>query len=189
MFIGSEPRRMAISSDGQIVWTHLNGANAVRRFDVLAGTAGLQFNTGDTQPPIDMEVVPGSPQSSVIGKGSNGGLGVFDNGVQRLNTASSFGPIEFGANASTLYSSSGGSLFKFLVDASGVTQSSTISGFWNGGNAFEFSNGLLYANSGVVANPETGDWKGTFQVPNRAFYRLWQSIVRISERFLRFRVG
>ena len=40
---------MAISSDGQAIWTHLNGANAVRRFDVLAGTAGLQCK-GTTQP-------------------------------------------------------------------------------------------------------------------------------------------
>ena len=165
VFIGSEPRRMAISSDGQTIWTHLNGANAVRRFDVLAETAGLQFNPGTTQPPVDMEVVPGSPNSLVISKGS-GGIGVYDNGVQRPNTANSFGPIEFGANASTLYSSSGGSLFKFLVDASGVMQSGSISGFWNGGNSFEFSNGLLYGTSGVVADPESGEWKGTFQVNN-----------------------
>jgi hypothetical protein len=164
VFIGSEPHRMAISSDGQTIWTHLNGANAVRRFDVLAGTAGVQFNTGSTVPPLDMEVVPGSPQSLVISRGSNGGLGVFDNGVQRSNTAGSLGPIEFGANASTLYSSSEGNLLKFLVDASGVTQSGAINGFWNGGNTFEFSNGLLYGSSGVVADPETGDWKGTFQV-------------------------
>jgi len=164
VFIGSEPRRMAISSDGETIWTHLNGANAVRRFDVLPGTAGVQFSTGSTEAPLDMEVVPGSPQSLVISRGLNGGVAVFDNGVQRPNTASSLGPIEFGANASTLYSSSEGSLLKFLVDASGVTQSSAISGFWNGGNTFEFSNGLLYGSSGVVADPETGEWKGTFQV-------------------------
>src|SRR6185369_11252680 len=29
---------------------------------------------------------------------------------------------------------------------------------------FEFSDGLLFSNSGVVADPLSGDWKGTFQV-------------------------
>src|SRR6185369_4229736 len=46
VFVGSEPNKLAISSDGQTIWTHLNGANAARRFDVLTGTAGLQFNSG-----------------------------------------------------------------------------------------------------------------------------------------------
>jgi sugar lactone lactonase YvrE len=163
VFVGSEPNRMAISSDGQTIWTHLNGANAARRFDVLTGTAGVQFNTGSPQPPADMEVVPGSPQSLVLSRGFNGGLAVFDNGVQRTNAANAFGPIEFGANASTLYGSSGGALTKFLVDANGVTQSSVISGFWDGGNEFRFSDGLLFSSRGVVADPQSGDWKGTFQ--------------------------
>src|SRR6185369_12969389 len=76
VFIGSEPGKMAISSDGQTIWTHLNGANAARRFDVLTGTPGVQFST-DSQPPADMEVVPGSPQSLVLSRGFNGGLAVF----------------------------------------------------------------------------------------------------------------
>jgi hypothetical protein len=161
--IGSEPRRMAISSDGQTIWTHLNGANAVRGFDVLTETAGVQFNSG-SQPPVDMEVVPGSPQSLVLSQGgSPGNLGVFDNGVERPNTVNKAPFIEFGADPSTLYGLSPNNLDKFLVDASGVTQSTAINGFWPGGNLFEFSNGLLYSNLGLVADPESGIWKGTFQ--------------------------
>ena len=162
--VGSEPSRMAISNDGGTIWTHLNGANAVRRFDVLTGTAGLQFNTGASQPPADMEVVPGSPQSLVLSRGINGGLAVFDNGVQRPNAANLFGPIEFGANASTLYGSSGGALTKFLVDANGVTESKVTGGFWPETNSFEFSEGLVFSSKGVVADPESGEWKGTFQL-------------------------
>ncbi|HEU4837007.1 MAG TPA: Calx-beta domain-containing protein, partial [Pyrinomonadaceae bacterium] len=164
VFVGSEPNAMAISSDGQTIWTHLNGANAARRFDVLTGTAGLQFNTGSLQPPADMEVVPGSPQALVLSRTGNGGLAVFDNGVQRPNTATMFGPIEFGANASTLYGSSVGTLTKFLVDANGVTQSTVTNGFWDNTSAFEFSDGLVYSNRGVVADPESGELKGTFQL-------------------------
>ncbi|HKG58451.1 MAG TPA: Calx-beta domain-containing protein, partial [Pyrinomonadaceae bacterium] len=164
VFIGSEPTRMAISSDGQTIWTHLNGANSARRFDVLTGTAGLQFNTS-SQPPFDMKVVPGSPQSLVLSRGFNGGIGVFDDGVERPNTSVSFfgAAIEFGATPSVLYSISGQDLFKFVLDSSGITQPTLTGGFWRGGNSFKFSNGLLFSNSGVVADPVSGEWKGTFQ--------------------------
>ena len=161
VFIGSTPGKMAISSDGQTIWAHLNLAAAVRRFDIPTETAGLQFNT-NVLSPVDMEVVPGSPQSLVL---STGGLAVFDNGVPRPNAASAQGPIEFGANASTLYNTSSGALTKFLVDANGVTPSTVINGFWPETDFFKFSDGLVYSNRGVVADPETGEWKGTFQFP------------------------
>jgi len=165
VFIGSEPRRMAISSDGQTLWTNLEGANAIRRFDTMTETAGLEFNPGGSQPPVDMEVVPGSPQSLVLSRGFSTGIGVFDNGVQRPNTANNFSQIEFGADPSTLYAPSSTDLVKFLVDANGVTQSTTTSGFWRvlGTSTFKFSDGLLFAHSGLVADPESGDLKGTFQ--------------------------
>jgi Calx-beta domain/Domain of unknown function (DUF4214) len=164
VFVGSEPRRIAISSDGQTLWTHLDGANSVRRFDIMTGTAGLQFATGSTQSPIDMEVVPGSSQSLVLNRGFNG-IGVFDNGVLRPNTFNESSPIEFGADASILYAPSSTDLLKLLVDANGVTKSSSTSGFWRvlGTFSFKFSNGLLFAHSGLVVDPESGDYKGTFQ--------------------------
>ncbi len=112
VFIGSEPRRMAISSDGQTIWTHLNGANAVRRFDVLAGNCRTAIQYRYYSAPGRHGSCSGKSPLISDKQRLNGGLGVFDNGVQRPNTASSFGPIEFGANASTLYSSSGGSLFE-----------------------------------------------------------------------------
>ncbi|HYV14238.1 MAG TPA: Calx-beta domain-containing protein, partial [Pyrinomonadaceae bacterium] len=166
VFIGSEPRRMAISSDGQTIWTHLDGANALRRFDVPTQTAGLQFSTGSTQPPVDMEVVPGSPQSLALTKAFGGGLAIFDDGIQRPNTVNNF-LIAFG-DSSTLYGTTPGDLVKILVDANGLAQSTTIQGFWRGGNTFEFSDGLLFSSSGVVADPVSGDWKGTFNFPASA---------------------
>ncbi len=167
VFIGSEPNRMAISNDGQTLWVHLNGANAARRFDILTETPGLQFATS-SQPPLDMEVVPGSPQSLVISRGSfPSGVAIYDDGVQRPNTGGGFfsvGPIEFGANPSTLYGSSGSDLMKFLVDSSGVTTSTTTSGLLSGfGAPLTFSNGLLFSGSGRVVDPEAKSLIGTFQ--------------------------
>lgn len=158
----------ALSSDGQTLWAHLDGAQAARRFDLLTETAGLQFNTG-TQRVIDMEVVPGSPQSLVLTKLFENGVFIYDNGVQRANTGSSspqVNAIEFGASPSTLYGfniiSSSFDLVKYLVDSSGVTQQTTTNALLTG-NWIEFSNGLLYSTSGRVADPESQTLIGTFQ--------------------------
>ena len=173
VFIGSEPNRLALSADGQTLWAHLFGAGAVRRFDILTETAGLQFATNVT--PADMEVVPGSPQSVALSRGQAGGVVVYDNGVPRANTGNAFppvGPIEFGANASVLYGYNSfnetADLQKFLVDSSGVSTSSVtqrlIPNNVDAANALDFVNGLLYSGSGYVVDPESKTWVGRFDV-------------------------
>ena len=186
-FVGSEPNRLAISSDGQTLYVHLDGANAMRRFDVVSQTPGLQFQI--SSPPIDIEVVPGSPQSIAVSRGGGSGVEIFDDAVQRPNIGNGFliGPIEFGATPSVLYGyqsgSSGFDLVKYLVDASGATAvSSTGSLIIGFNNSFKFSGGLLYSGLGRVADPEAKILKGTFpgtgfsnaiavdSANNRAFY-------------------
>src|SRR5262249_10728246 len=56
---------------------------------------------------------------------------------------------------------SGLQVVKYLVDASGVTQSTVTWGFLTG-NSMEFSNGLLYSTAGRVADPEKQTLVGTF---------------------------
>jgi sugar lactone lactonase YvrE len=166
-FIGSEPNKIAPSSDGQTLWVHLDGANAARRFDTVTQTPGLQFSTG-TPRVQDMEVVPGTPGSLALTKLFGGGVFIYDDGVQRANTGSSFpqvGPLEFGANPSILYgynnASSSFDFVKYLVDASGATQS-TVTGALVTGNSMKFSNGLIYSGAGRVADPENRTLVGTF---------------------------
>ena len=172
-FIGSEPNKIAISNDGQTLWVHLDGANAARRFDVLTGTAGLQFNTS-AQRPQDMEVVPGSPQSLAISTGVFGNVvAIYDDGVKRPNTGNPFptvGPIEFGSNASILYGFNNSANFfdfvKFVIDSSGATTSTVTGALLTGGDSgdeLKFSNGLVYSGGGRVADPESRTLVGTFQ--------------------------
>lgn len=188
-FVGSEPNKLALASDGQTLYVHLDGANAARRFNVVNLDVGLQFNTS-SQPPPDMEVIPGNPLALALSRGNSGGVAIYDNGVQRPNTGNSFpsvGPIEFGANASILYGynnfSTGFDVVKFLVDSSGVTTSTTMGALLTGFlSPFEFANGRLYSGSGRVVDPEAGTVVGTFQgtgfaqtmavdaVNNRVFY-------------------
>ncbi|HEV7799174.1 MAG TPA: Calx-beta domain-containing protein [Pyrinomonadaceae bacterium] len=171
VFIGSEPNKLALSDDGQTLYANLDGANAIRRFDVQTQTPGLQF-AASSQPPIDMEVLPGSPDAVAVSRGIFNGVAIYDNGVQRPNTGSGssygVGPIEFGSSSSTLYGydsfSSGFELVKFSVNASGVTTvnvtNNLLTGYLTG---LKFSNGLLYSGSGRIADPEARTLVGTLQ--------------------------
>jgi len=176
VFIGAEPDRMAISDDGRMIWTHLNGVNSVRGFDVMSQTAGVEFGTGSftPQPPLDMDVVPGHPQSVALSRGfsqvSAGSVVVVDSGIKRPNivNTSSSGPIEFGADPSTLYGAFGGDLIKFFVDPSGVTQASVTPALLPSIKTFKFADGLLYTSTGAVVDPESGVLRGTFPGVNSA---------------------
>lgn len=71
VFIGSEPNRLAISDNGQYLYVALDGAAALRRFNIPAMTAELQFNLGADSffgpyYPEDIEVRPGCPQTVAI---------------------------------------------------------------------------------------------------------------------------
>jgi len=176
IFVGSEPKKLALSSDGNTLYAFLDGAAAVRRFSVPTMTAGIQFPIGQdnflgTYFLTDMAVAPGNPDLLAVARSYRGvsppeaGVAVFDNGVQRPTTtpghtvASDF--LAFSASASTLY---GGGVYSGLntmtIDANGVTITGTKT--FGAGNGIRFDNGLVYGSTGQVINPTTGNLVGTF---------------------------
>jgi hypothetical protein len=170
VFIGSEPNKLAISGDGSTLHVSLDGAAAIRRFDIPTMTAGPQFTWGTpTQRPQDIAVVPGSPLSIVTSDGFGVGAAVYDDGVRRPNTskgtASAIGPLAFGADPATLYgydNQSSGSVVKFSLDANGVNAPATTRNLLTGAS-MKFTNGLLYSSAGRVVDPEAQRLIGTFQ--------------------------
>jgi hypothetical protein len=171
-FIGSEPGKLAISDDGQVLYVNLEGAKAIRRFDTATRTPGVQF-PAEVDRVADMQVVPGSQQSLAVSRGIffSGSVAVYDNGVKRPNASTgnayAVGPIAFGATPSTLYGydtySSGFELVRFELDASGVKATgitrNIISGF---NNRIKFAGGRLYSTSGLVVDPEADARVGRF---------------------------
>ena len=171
-FIGSEPTRIAASDDGQTLYTTLNGANAIRTYNLVTRTPGTQFT-----PPnaflngYDMAVMPGNPGTLAIA-GHTNGVALFDNGVQRPNTSNggayAINSLAFSSNPNILYGydnySSGFELVRFTASPTGVTgttiANSLISGY---GVNIKHQDGLLYATSGRVANPDSLALAGTFQ--------------------------
>jgi hypothetical protein len=176
VFVGSEPGQMAVSDNGQYIYVSLDGAAAVRRYDVAAHTAGLQFPVGDggfagTLFANDLEVMPGNAETIAVSRRDRNfnfqGVALYDNGVQRtrvVRTQANYDDfIEFSSSPNTIYGYGflGGALEKMTVDASGLTvaKSTQISG---SALDFKYENGLIYLQSGQVYNAESGTLLGTF---------------------------
>ena len=170
-FIGSEPGRIATSDDGQTLYTRLNGANAIRRYNLVTRTAGIQFPLPSSfSQPTDMAVMPGSPDTIVLGS-TGSGVGVLDNGVLRGSPngpAYRAGSLAFSSNPNILYAynneTTGFDLTRFTIGPTGATPtpiaSSLIAGF---GVQIKFLDGLLYATSGRVVDPESVSLLTTLQ--------------------------
>ncbi len=164
IFVGSEPTRMALSSDGTQLFVGLNGAGAVRQVNLTTATAGIQFALGGGpgvyNPPYTAQglaVLPGQPNSVAV-YGSNGVVTIFDSGVARAMTSTGLsvdfdqnsGSLSFGSSASILYlnsQSTSANLYALSIDATGVTGATSLGG--NGGG-----NSISTTITGFIFLPE-----------------------------------
>lgn len=183
VFVGSEPGKLAILDNGQYLYVSLDGAAAVRRFDLASQTPGLQFSLGADSffGPYyvdDMEVLPANPAAIAVSRKNLGisprhaGVAIYDDCVkQPAETARHTGSnvIEFSNSASTLYGynneTTGFELYTMSVDASGVSVKNTagnpISGF---GTNIRFDNGRIYSTTGLVVDPSSRILLGRFSL-------------------------
>jgi uncharacterized repeat protein (TIGR01451 family) len=178
IFVGSEPNRIALSTDGTKLFVGLDGAGAVREVNLTTDTAGVQFSLGGGpglyNPPYTAEslaAVPGEPDSVAV-YGSNGVVTIFDAGVARSQSSSNLetyfvsnlGGLAFGSSASTLYVTSeaiGSYVYQLTVGASGITASTQLSSA-GGGTTLQYDDGRLYLPVGVALNAATGAQLGQF---------------------------
>ena len=172
IWVGSNPNKLALSSDGAQLFVGIDGAGAVAQLNLTTGQVVNQFSLGGGSTygapytATYMAAVPGLPNSVAVSN-SNDVVAVYDSGVARANNSSSagygfYGPICFGPSASTLYVISGG--IKTLTLAStGFTAGSTlyVSNAYTQ-NGCQYDNGQIYLTSGAVVNATTGAETGTF---------------------------
>ncbi|MFN2454726.1 MAG: Calx-beta domain-containing protein [Pyrinomonadaceae bacterium] len=167
VFIGSEPNKLALTSDFRYLYTGLDGASSISRFDLTNQTAGLQFplggdNFNGSPSAYDLATLPGNPEALAVSK-SSGAIAIYDNGVPRPTTTYYGGGgynIESSASASTLFATSYNGTQKLSVTSSGVSVASTLAP--NNYGDIRYDNGLLYTTSGKVLDAESGIIKGTF---------------------------
>ena len=175
IWVGSNPNKVALSSDGTQLFVGLDGAAGIAQVDLTQGKVVNQFSLGGGQgvynPPLTalyLAAVPGSPNSVAIataaGLGNQGsGITIYDSGVARANTWSSGeGPMSFGASATTLYVLSGSTVEQLTLSASGVTAATALTTSAQSANWLQYDRGSLYLSSGQVLNASTGGLQGTF---------------------------
>lgn len=179
-FVGSGPRKLAVSSDGQYIYVGLYGAGKVSRFNVASTTVDQEFSLGTgsygTTYVEDIAVQPGNPYVIAVSRYRKGasprhdGVAIYDNGIIRPQITGGYtrnNVIEFSDSPDILYGycneTTGFGVYTNIVNDYGVALGSAhsflISGF---GVDIEYDGGRLYATSGRVVDTSTMQLAGTF---------------------------
>ncbi|HEX8283965.1 MAG TPA: Calx-beta domain-containing protein [Pyrinomonadaceae bacterium] len=178
VFVGSSPGELAVTDDGQFAYVVLEGAGAVRRFDLKTQTPGPQYTLGNGffDGPyfgLSLSLAPGSPDTFAVFRlvragGFSGNVAVFDAGVPRANAfglSENDASVAFGASAARLYSYAAlpRRVSKLNVGPAGVTHDASFQ-ITSPANvdSMKFAGGLLYTASGRVIDPEAGTVVGSF---------------------------
>jgi hypothetical protein len=181
VFVGSEPGKLALSDDSQALYVSLDGAAAVRRFDMATRTPGLQFALGSDPffGPFyveDMFVLRGDPNAVAVSRKylsvspRHAGVAIYDAGVQRPTTTSTHtgsNVIEPSSNPAVLYGYNNETtefgLRRMAISAGGVSTTNNYQDVITGFNTdISVDDDTVYASTGGTMNPETGQLVGTY---------------------------
>ncbi len=177
IFVGSEPNKLAITSDGRYLWVGLDGAGAVRKVDLSVGTAGLQFALGGNGGIYDnpylaaaLAALPGATDSVVVAlnSGYGTGLNIYDSGVARTAASTTYyanpSALLVDGTRNEIYAGLSGSYLVYTYTASGLTLKTTVSSGSYASSTFDemqIAGGRLYTDFGTVYDPESGSLLGT----------------------------
>jgi hypothetical protein len=173
--VGSNPNKLALSTDGTQLFVGLDGAASVAQVNLTTGTVVNQFFLGGGQGIYNtpstasfLAAVPGSPNSVAVattgGLGNGAAVSIFDSGVARPNTSTTAGegPLSFGSSSSTLYLANGSTIEQLTVGSTGITASANLASLSGQVTSIQYDNGRLYLSTGQVLNASAGALLGTF---------------------------
>ena len=174
---------MAITSDGKYLWVALDGADAVRKVDLTAGAAELQFSIGSATVAA-LAALPGQTDSVVVSTYYTGystptgtALAIYDSGVARPSIISfaTYAPFPYAlivdGTRSEVYGPGdvagiNGNYITYSYNSAGVTvKQSTASSLIYGANNsddLQLAGGILYTSLGQATDPESGALLGQF---------------------------
>lgn len=167
IWVGSNPNKLALSSDHTQLFVGLDGAAAVAQVSLAHGEVVRQFHLGGGpglyDPPytaLALAAVPGEPNSVAVS--SNEGVVLYDSGVRRAKGASqSASGLSFGASSRILYAANGG-IQELTVGDAGITRTKNFPSSGNSASALQYDNGRLYLSSGQVLSASSGALLGSF---------------------------
>lgn len=185
-FMGSDPNRLSISSDGQSLYVGFNGNNTVKQYNLPGFTVsngwnlGLDSTFGATYA-LDLQAAPGAPNTTAISLAafdvspSALGVSIFDTSTARpakLTTAAdSYVSLQWADTAATIYAEEQGSPTNFYtlgVNSSGVTLSNTANNLVSQFSPLHFDpgTGFIYTGAGQALDPVKGTTVGNYAVAN-----------------------
>jgi DNA-binding beta-propeller fold protein YncE len=177
-YAGSEPHILALSDNGQYLYSGLAGASFIRRFTLPGVVFDVSIPIGaGWQRAKAVEVAPGAPLTiAMLGHASIGTDKepvVFDDVTLRSARTNAGGDsIQWGADASTLYVAEASST-AFVLSVLEVSDDafstkaealSFLSGSFEFHGGIHFDSGLLFDDIGVVADPAAIQILGTYPV-------------------------
>jgi hypothetical protein len=183
VWVGGEPRALAVSSDASVLYVGLGAASQIARVDLetfeLLEPWALPAGT-PPRPDLfaeDIEAQPGNPDVVVVALAAEAisprsrGVAVFDGGTLRpaLSEGHSINSITFGGDDSTVYGFNNEfSTFELTTMAladDGMHTVTVDAGLVGGyGNEIEFSDGRIYSSLGTVIDPVEDTLVGRYAV-------------------------
>src|SRR6476646_7724897 len=178
-FAGSNPNLLAISDDNQFLYSSLDGALGVQRFNLSGILPDLEFSVGGNsflgpQVALDVQPAPGQPHTVAVSTANEGGISVFDDATPRPTSFATFvsnlGSLQWSSDATQLFAG-GSDLVTLTVSPSGVTQNKSFTGVFGSGRRIHFDSATaaIYSDGGRIADPVTGSLLGTFTPPGQSF--------------------
>ncbi len=189
---GTEPARLAVSSDGNFLYAGLNSQGSLRRYTLPTLRSDLDIPLG-TNPAglyyaIDLKAEPGNPRSVAVTRGvlnhspiEIGGVVVYDDSVARPQSVAGVefiggsytgpGPIDslvWNPNGLSLYGidgADGNNIYFLPVTAAGVQLQSKLpagTDYFGSHLHSDSTTGNLYTDSGKVIDPATTVIVGSF---------------------------
>ena len=176
-FVGSEPDRLAVSSDGSYLYLGLDGQNAMEQLTLPGLAVNHAWNLGADSfsgpyYALDIEAAPGAPQTTAAilayfdVSPSAASVQIYDNGTARGTglsaTFNAYEWLQWGGDDSTLYAvdqSVPQSFFALSAGSSGATLSQDYNGILNGYSPtihYDAGTGMVYTDAGQVINPTSG---------------------------------
>ena len=173
-----EGKVLAVSDDEQFLYVGLSSTNAVAQVALPSGNINFMASLGADSAlgnyfATAIRVMPGHPHTWVaalqpVGDTQPIALKVFDDAVPRANavehgnTTGIFpGKLLFvGADTTDLFSIDSANLYRFTIDANGITFRDKTAGL--GAEDFAADSTLLYLSTGAIIDPGTLANKGNF---------------------------
>jgi hypothetical protein len=174
IFVGSEPTKLAVSSDGRFLYAVLSGANSIRRVNLPARKADMEFSVGNHEVG-DIQVFPGISTSIVVTLHEPHNTPyttpvIYDDGQPnpcQLGNAPGSTTLAFGKDASHLYGYEGWlSSFRFtryLLNGPQWDSQMSVRELMTGyGGQMKYAGERLYTDKGLIIDPERGLKIGAF---------------------------